>query len=242
MVDLEFTPEGASEPVHVLDRVDLGSVSGLTKDATVRVFYSVSDPRVARMAAGTRTYAVNALVYFLVLTYGLAALIVLVVWPAIGLAEKVGPPVSKFGRNCSPWGRPYKCPGCLSTTRAAGPSTNSLRNRASIGSQPIGKNAAVICHNSSTPCTARRENENDIGDNLRTACRLPEGGACPLVLKWRRTGIVATRYTVWEDAINVLFPKLSQGRTFQLASPAPSGCLSMTRAAEASRSGRDRRA
>ena len=90
MVDLEFTPEGASEPVHVLDRVDLGSVSQLTKGATVRVFYSVSDPRVARIAAGTRTYAVNALAYFLFLTYGLAALIVLVVWPAIGLAERIG--------------------------------------------------------------------------------------------------------------------------------------------------------
>ena len=89
-------------PFTFWDRVDLGSVSGLSKDATVRVFYSVSDPRVARIAAGTSTYAVNTLAYFLGLTYGLAALIVLVVWPVIGLAERVGRRFLNLGAGTLP--------------------------------------------------------------------------------------------------------------------------------------------
>ena len=33
MVDVEFTPEGAKEPVHALDRVDLNSIPGLRDGA-----------------------------------------------------------------------------------------------------------------------------------------------------------------------------------------------------------------
>src|SRR5204863_5909702 len=36
MADVEFTPEGASEPIHVLDRVDANSVPNLRTGGTVR--------------------------------------------------------------------------------------------------------------------------------------------------------------------------------------------------------------
>ena len=43
MVDLEFTPEAAGEPIHVLDHIDLKSVPGLREGAAVPIQYSSSD-------------------------------------------------------------------------------------------------------------------------------------------------------------------------------------------------------
>ena len=89
MVDIEFTPEGAPEPVHILDRVDLGSVPGLREGSGVRVLYPVSDPSTARIAGGTRTFPEDVLAYLLGLTYGLGALVAFVFWPAIFLADRI---------------------------------------------------------------------------------------------------------------------------------------------------------
>lgn len=78
MVDLEFRPRGATASVHALDHVDAGSVPGLKPGARVEVVYPASHPRAGRMAAGTRGYARNTLIYLLELTFGIGAALVLV--------------------------------------------------------------------------------------------------------------------------------------------------------------------
>jgi hypothetical protein len=87
MVDLEFTPAGAKEPIHVLDRVDLNSVPGLVQGATVLIDYSAADPTLARMAPGTRTYARQALVYLLGLTYAVGAVLAFVTSAAESVSD-----------------------------------------------------------------------------------------------------------------------------------------------------------
>jgi hypothetical protein len=84
MVDIEFTPDGGKEPIHVEDRVDLGSVADLRDGGAVQVVYLISNPDAAHIARGTRNYGWNAFVYLMVVTYGggLATLLLLlvVVW------------------------------------------------------------------------------------------------------------------------------------------------------------------
>jgi hypothetical protein len=92
MLDLEFTPEGASEPIHVLDRIDLNSVPGLREGTKVPIYYSSPDPSLARIAGGTREFARHALIYLLALTYGTALVLAFLVFPAIGRLDKfIGP-------------------------------------------------------------------------------------------------------------------------------------------------------
>jgi hypothetical protein len=88
MVDLEFTPEGATEAVHALDGVDVGTVAGLERGSMVRVTYPVSDPRAGRMIGGTRTYARRALVHVLTVAYVPAGIVVLVLLPVMGFVGK----------------------------------------------------------------------------------------------------------------------------------------------------------
>lgn len=88
MADLEFTPPGWGEPIHVLDRVDPHSVPGLRQDGTVRVEYPIADPRAARIVGATRTYADAALLYILGVTYGGAAILAFVVFPLLGALER----------------------------------------------------------------------------------------------------------------------------------------------------------
>jgi hypothetical protein len=88
MLDLEFTPEGASEPIHVLDRIDSDSVPGLREGAKVPIYYNAIDPGSARVAAGTRNYARQAAVYLLGLTYCLAAIMTILVFPIVHFVEK----------------------------------------------------------------------------------------------------------------------------------------------------------
>ncbi len=89
IIDLEFTPKAAAEPVHVLDRVDQDSVPGLSVGAMVPITYSISDPRIARISGASRTYAKEALIYILGLTYGLGAVVVFVVWLVIRLLDGI---------------------------------------------------------------------------------------------------------------------------------------------------------
>lgn len=88
LVDLEFTPAGANAPIHAVDRIDLNSLPELRDGATVRVFYTTSNPRSVRLDGGTRTYAEKALVYLLKLTLGIGILITVVVIPAMLLVER----------------------------------------------------------------------------------------------------------------------------------------------------------
>lgn len=88
MLDLEFTPEGTTDSIHALDRIDLGSVPGLRQDATLQISYSLSDPHVVRIAGATSTYVQAALLFILGLAYALAALVTFVAFPAMGLAQR----------------------------------------------------------------------------------------------------------------------------------------------------------
>ena len=97
MVDLAFTPPGATDPVHVLDRVDLNSVPGLQRGAEVRVSYPVQDARAARIVGATRTYAHDALIYFLELTYLIAAFLAFLVFPTLHFFGKLLRSVSILG-------------------------------------------------------------------------------------------------------------------------------------------------
>lgn len=55
LVELQFVPEGRTEPVIAIDGVDLGSVRGLTVGARVPIRYRADAPREARLH-GARTY------------------------------------------------------------------------------------------------------------------------------------------------------------------------------------------
>ena len=86
MADLEFTPAGASEPVHLLDRVDLDSVPALRDGATV----PVSQRRKCSQRADRRqlrTYPRAILECLLALTFGITAAAFLVV-VAVGWAGR----------------------------------------------------------------------------------------------------------------------------------------------------------
>jgi hypothetical protein len=83
MVDLQFVPQGAKNPVHVLDRVDTGTVSGLTAGAHVRIIYPETEPRAARIAGGTRRFARDALLHILEVTYGIGAALAFLLFPLL---------------------------------------------------------------------------------------------------------------------------------------------------------------
>jgi hypothetical protein len=85
IVDLEFTPPGAREPLHALDAVDLGSVPGLAVGATLPVVYATLDPHQARLQAGTRTYARDLLNYVLLLSFGTGVALLLIGYPLVKL-------------------------------------------------------------------------------------------------------------------------------------------------------------
>jgi hypothetical protein len=89
MLDLEFTPAGANEAIHVLDRVDVDSLPGLHEGARVAIYYASTDPRLARAAGGTRNYARQAVVYLLGLTYGMGAALAFLVFPAVYVVGKL---------------------------------------------------------------------------------------------------------------------------------------------------------
>jgi hypothetical protein len=94
MVDLEFTPERATESIHALDRIDLNSVPGLREGASVPIQYSLSDPSSARLISGTRNYARAIVRYWLLLFYGIGAVLTFVFVP-------VARRVRKFARSSS---------------------------------------------------------------------------------------------------------------------------------------------
>jgi hypothetical protein len=88
MVDLEFKPDAASESMHVLDRIDLNSVSGLREGGTTQIAYSSANPEIVRIAGGTRKYPRVNSVYLLGLTYGIGGILAFVVLPGMMLADK----------------------------------------------------------------------------------------------------------------------------------------------------------
>lgn len=81
MVDLEFTPERATEPIHVLDRVDMNSVAGLREGSIVPIQYSAVDADSARIVGASRNYAWQAIIYLFCLVHGTGVLIAFVFIP-----------------------------------------------------------------------------------------------------------------------------------------------------------------
>jgi hypothetical protein len=60
IVELQFIPEGRTEPVLGVDQIDSGSVPGLAKGATVEIEYQASNPRIVRFKGGSRTFPQKA--------------------------------------------------------------------------------------------------------------------------------------------------------------------------------------
>lgn len=56
LVELEFVPEGRTEPVVAADKITAGSFPGLHQGGGVEVTYQKDRPRIARMRGGTRDY------------------------------------------------------------------------------------------------------------------------------------------------------------------------------------------
>ncbi|HEV3060773.1 MAG TPA: hypothetical protein VGY48_21185, partial [Vicinamibacterales bacterium] len=83
MLDLEFTPAGERDPVHAVDRIDIGSVPGLRRGGQVSISYSSTDPRAARVAGASRTYDRSAWLYLMSLTFGAAAIATFVIAPIL---------------------------------------------------------------------------------------------------------------------------------------------------------------
>jgi hypothetical protein len=88
MLDLEFTPEGATEPIHVMDRIDLGSVPSIEKGGRVPIVYQASDPAIAHVAGATRSFPRHALAYLLALTYGFGGVVTFLLIPAARALER----------------------------------------------------------------------------------------------------------------------------------------------------------
>jgi hypothetical protein len=77
MLDLEYTPAGAAEPIHAMDRIDLNSLPGLSEGASVRIQYSAAEPGAARVLGGTREYPLKTMDYMMALTFGFGAALTL---------------------------------------------------------------------------------------------------------------------------------------------------------------------
>jgi hypothetical protein len=88
IVDLEFRPDGASDSVHALDRLDMNSAPGLREGATVQIAYSLADPNIAFIYGGTRNYPRVTLMYLLGLTYGIAGILAFVLLPGLALMDR----------------------------------------------------------------------------------------------------------------------------------------------------------
>jgi len=81
MVDLEVTPEGTSEPIHVLDRIDLNSVANIREGSSVPIQYSAANPDLAQITGGTHTYIWRTTAYLSLIGYGIGAIVTFVFVP-----------------------------------------------------------------------------------------------------------------------------------------------------------------
>lgn len=99
ILDLEFTPPGASETVHAIDLIDQGSVPSLHRGAMVTVVYPAGRPHSARISGARRHYAWDLLVYVLILSYGIGGALLAVAWPIMRLQGKVTSPFGTRAEN-----------------------------------------------------------------------------------------------------------------------------------------------
>ncbi|GEM_PF-4696848 len=102
IIDLEFTPDSASDSIHTLDRVDLNSVAGLREGGTTQIVYSSADPDIARIVGGTRNYPLLNLEYLLGLTYGTGCILAFLVLPGTMFVDKFLNSLRKALTSASP--------------------------------------------------------------------------------------------------------------------------------------------
>lgn len=96
IADLEFTPAGASDPVHAVDKFDIESMPGLRQGAAVPISYSVDNPRIAQLTGATRTYDQSALQHLLAITFGGGAIFTFVLVPILHGLDKLFAPYKRL--------------------------------------------------------------------------------------------------------------------------------------------------
>jgi len=89
MVEVEFTPEGTSEPIHAIDRIDLNSMTQLRDGSSVRIQYSALEPDSVRIVGASRNYARQAVTYLFCLVYGAGGVIAFVLIPLANAVRKI---------------------------------------------------------------------------------------------------------------------------------------------------------
>jgi hypothetical protein len=80
-VDFEFLPEETTEPIHVLDRIDLNSVANIREGASVPIQYSVTNPDLAQITGTKHTYIWRTTAYLSLIAYCIGATIAFVFVP-----------------------------------------------------------------------------------------------------------------------------------------------------------------
>jgi len=81
MVEFEFTPEATSEPIHVLDRIDLTSTANIREGANVPIQYSAANPDLAQITGGTHTYIWRTTALLSLIAYLIGAIVTFVFVP-----------------------------------------------------------------------------------------------------------------------------------------------------------------
>lgn len=81
MVDLEFTPEAASEPIHILDRIDLNSVPNVHEGSGVPIHYSAANPDLAEITGATHMYIRRTTAFLSLIAYAIGAVVAFVFVP-----------------------------------------------------------------------------------------------------------------------------------------------------------------
>jgi hypothetical protein len=56
IVELQFVPEGRTDPVIGVDKIDSGSIRDLAQGSVVPIRYQVDSPRILRITGATRTF------------------------------------------------------------------------------------------------------------------------------------------------------------------------------------------
>lgn len=98
-VRLSFTPPGRTEPVEIMDSIEIGSVSGIVEKAVVPITWPEDDPRSARIIGGRPGRAWANWFYMMgeelaVAVVILALILLFGIWSRRRKAKKMGGPIS----------------------------------------------------------------------------------------------------------------------------------------------------
>ncbi len=106
LLDVEFTPEGGTRPIHAVDRVDHPGDGRYAKGAPVRVEYSPNAPRSARVANATRDFIAHSFAHFLLVwTLGGGLVVLVLAWAFIRTREAIS---RRFAASRAAWRDPLQ--------------------------------------------------------------------------------------------------------------------------------------